>query len=54
MPYKFASHIEKVIRLFFSCVCKIALSGARFNALCESYYAVAYKLQLDVIVVQIS
>lgn len=40
--------------MIFFCVYKIASSGARANALCESYCTVAYKLQLDMVAVQIS
>lgn len=52
MSNKLASQIDRA-RLFL-CVCKTKYSVARVNALCESYYGMAYKLQRDVVAVQIS
>lgn len=47
--------IKKSLFFFLQdCIYKIASSSARVNAVCESYYALAYKLQLDVVAVQIS
>lgn len=52
MSNKLASQIESA--MWFLCVYKIESSVARVNVLCESYYGMAYKLQWDVVAVQIS
>lgn len=52
MSNKLASQIERAIWFFL--VYKTESSVARVNVLCESYYGMAYKLQRDVVAVQIS